>query len=838
MTLVPKDQTPPADGSGLWEPLAIPLPDWGAGVRIETQWRTTVSASRTAAEHRASLSDRPARLQALRLRGIQDDAPLFILQSLRWARARTLWPLFSDGTDLLGRVSASLPIYRTSGLEHRRFAVGSRVIALIDEGTAMARQHATRAVVGISGDDIELDAPFEETYSSTPEIVSSTWASFIGISAFTASPTVTAQEGDIVVFAVTMRQTASSPTMTLVDLELEVDSVGEDFLAIEETGEVAPAPKIHPSAFHNPMHLRVAWVRISSALAGKSLRAVWEWSSAGTGEVQTGATIVRGCRNFAPVVDTASGTTPMPGTTTNISTDPPMAGNLWLGFAGCAVSATTFTWTNPGSPTEQHYLGSAGFAPTGLYSHVVVGGDLPTLATTVASGRGVIAVALVLQQREDLPSLSRGLLFPAIEAETSLSHSADALTDRLLDTEIVLDEKGGIGAIPAVSTALEDLSIPTFQGHPVLQTPPDWGRIRVGVSRPGERSSLGLGSTLTAHGDRGGLTFLLPAMAASRGEAWPQLRLFDARRGRAFPFWLMSPTAPFTVRRIEDAGETLVLREEATAIDWSNLTVVACRHAGETSMHAVTVSTPVGDERFLTLSPALPTTSLAAAAVSSGHLCRFDSDAQTETWRTDRVMTQDMECIELVAEDEIAAGIEPLATSVGDPWSPDSDFDFCACQRCGQSEEGCCVCTKYGVIMRIADYLPHGGAEFGQECPADCPLQNECVFFLDFVSCIEGVARWEGPLDTWAELDTETAEWSWSTGSASCVGEIIDEIPAPCALFPGVCDDLPSQIIESSCSGYSVREICSPFGDCRYARIFSLEAQGSGPASEACADAD
>ena len=73
-TLVAVDDTPASDGTSLWAPVAVFLPNWEREVRINTSFRTSIKPSRSQSEQRFGKVTKPFRSMVLNLRSLDRNA--------------------------------------------------------------------------------------------------------------------------------------------------------------------------------------------------------------------------------------------------------------------------------------------------------------------------------------------------------------------------------------------------------------------------------------------------------------------------------------------------------------------------------------------------------------------------------------------------------------------------------------------------------------------------------------------------------------------------------------------------------------------------------------------
>lgn len=888
--LVPTNTVVAESGIQLWEPPAIFLPDWESGVKINTSWRTTIQASRSNAEQRFGKVNKPYRSQSIRLRGLgAANTQRFRSLLHRLGRSRSPWPIFSDAAILIGRQTPDTNVYEVEDTQFRRFKPCARAVALTDSNCAIADAFKFRTILNVTPTTITLDGDLGDTYNTPPRIVHEhhfndvsippTTTSFgsIGEGGLGSTPVVEVGQVVVVNFVALAKHDHPTGAVNLTSTKVRRWILVDGVLVLEGTELDVSASIIANEAVNNAVGIvpgfrliTVAWVVPPAWHQSRIDIAFTLDDDEFATEVFFSKYIIE-AHQFVPIFASASRQDFGVDTSiVDISVATRMDNNRILSFhMGAARNFAEF-WTafSPGilgvklGPNELNFqrgsiylsqqyavTGGAGGSPVNMIGEMDIGGE---------GGENFAASAICLQQIEDKTSPSRGFIFPVMECAVEIDNRATVRTDEVNEATINLEETPGLSGLdPHITPGTTPAGFTDYLGDPILHLPINWARVRMGVHRLGKRESTGITHTFTAFGERPGETFELPFLFNGRAAIWDLLTFFDSRAGRLHPFWLISPSAGVRPTSIT-GGDTIHLDPNTTERDWEIYKQIGVRTVatGALSIHAITLSLEVGGEHLLTISPALPTSDVSDYDFATAHLCRFDTEEVGEDWQTDQDMQVTLKVKELINEKTVTLPLLDICGPGGgvgnDPWLPNPDFDLCTGNRCGQTSGGCCLCGAFGLSMQLKCY--HGECCPNVGCDFDCVEAGGCTVFLNFVSCVGGVIRWEGPRMTFAELDTATISWTFSTGTLFdqepfCCGEAFTEpdvggcgigngIPICCIPDPNACDGLPTIIVTESCCSYSQVKQCTRFNvaQCDYREIVHLEVAGAcGSGSPVCA---
>lgn len=787
------------------------------------------------------------------LRGYgQDDTERVRHLLARMARARTPMPLYPDVTRLTGKPDLTNNVY-TGDFSGRRFQVGARVVAVREDRHGIATDFQFRTVTGLTDSTIALDGNLGETYTVLPTIKTHLAEEIYSETALTslnaASRDIEVQVGDVVICSVSYAYTDGSQAVTEVSGLSTVNSEGQvenRFGDLIGQGHVAPLPsRVH--------HAIAAWRNDRNQV----MRPTWEFESPGIGlRIYRTLTVVHGAHFTTPFADTqfVSGDdafnaprnigltwahdTSIPAQLGLVYHTSAIPGNIG-GFYGASPSPPVVLLDNGRDETRLQVA-------TTQADLSAEGPSLLQEALTINAPEGAPALAggVLLNPAED--GLARDYLYPVIEGNLELEQVINALTDQVSDGSITVFETQGASALdPSIPSGWFPPGRPTFLSMPIMDLPIDWSDVKIGSYRMGDRTKVGLTSTVQVFGDQPGAVFTLPFLTASRAEQRALLEFFDSRAGRLHPFWLLSPASGITVTAIGAGGDTLFLDARGTERDWEVYKHIgAVQSDGTRSIHVISQSVESEGQQVLVITPALPTENPADYSFQTAHLCRFDTDELQESWITDEDSRSVLPVKEILDEKTVTVDLAQVCSGSGgiDEWVPNDDYDACHSARCGVSDpDGCCMCGFFGLTVTTFQYKGPGEGTDDPACLEGCELLGSCSTYLNFVSCSGGtIARWENSsLNMWVTLNTATKSWTWDLGdfnSADCLPGV-QQSQIACQLQSN-CPDAPTTITTVTCTSVLIEEMChefDPTGDCEYAPVLSIQALAGGSGSELCA---
>lgn len=270
------------------------------------------------------------------------------------------------------------------------------------------------------------------------------------------------------------------------------------------------------------------------------------------------------------------------------------------------------------------------------------------------------------------------LVFPAAQARLLLDAEMTLLTDGKVRVDATFEER------------LKD-AIPAFTTYDDLETDYAFNKVDVGagveyylldlgvnwkvepslrVARSGARHRVGQDDVVIVRGPRPLLRFVFTHTVVSRLGFARALAFFDAHRGALIPFLVVNPLTLWTIHAVATTYvEVAVNGALADVQDFVDF--VAVEAGGEVYVRPVTGTALVGGYWRMTLGVNLPALSVGdVTRVTSAHLCRFESDALEEVWKSATVAEIGFDVAELVNEQtaEIADPTWTAPPCVGEPY--------------------------------------------------------------------------------------------------------------------------------------------------------------------------
>jgi hypothetical protein len=845
-TLIAKND-PIGSIDDLWEPSALFLPNWNQDVKLGTAYRGVVQSSRDVSEQRLLLAKKPRRVLSYALRSYDAaDTERARAALTRMSSARVPMPLWTDGAQLTGKPDMGVTAY-TGDFTDKRFQVGGRVCALREDDAGISTEFKYAKITSISDTTITLDSDLDEVYTTPPSIHSHAHTDFISFSPTTTwnTPKAAAYEGEPIIASVFSggASTAVLSSATLRNLGTgETWDVSSDVFHDEsgtwQEGGFVNATTLVTLAPENG-HFIVTFVLTNPVT-----------------QAATSITSVSGAHATDPIHQTVSEPNASAnGRDVEVDISPDLANQLVVfNVLAGLTNIATFTTTTPGGvPTylEGAFGGVNVDQQGGVLEYVIPSPGAVTVGAVLPKGEsdeeyGFFAAAVVLNPAES-GGFDRDYIYPVIECDLELGNKASAITDAVNGAQLSLVETPGASALdPEVipgDTPPGATLYPPVTGYPIMELPIDWNGVEVGHYRVGKRDISGITTVLQAFGSRAGNTFKLPFVSLDRHESWSILEFFDSRGGRAFPFWLLTPSPVLTASAITapPSASKVTLPGNINEQDWDQYTHLGAydKTLDSLSIHEITVSIAVGDNHDLTISPALPDTDETRYEFKTAHLCRFDKEAYEESWITDEAPRTALPVKELINEQVVAVDLVDLCgVGGGDPWTPNNDWDLCEDVRCGSDDpDECCMCGIYGVSVAANCFI---GECITGVCDEGCVPNGGCSTYLEYVSCIAGVMRWEHPVyDIWVELDTGSVDWTfditdWLT-SVDCCDTVDQGLDlCACQMFDN-CGGIV-HITTETCSYYRRDSACNRFiGPCTYVTTLLISTEGGGPGNEFCA---
>lgn len=260
----------------------------------------------------------------------------------------------------------------------------------------------------------------------------------------------------------------------------------------------------------------------------------------------------------------------------------------------------------------------------------------------------------------DVPAGS--YVFPLFESRTLLDVAGSVITDSLLELRVNAAEQPGDRQLSATSVANTTPSgfstglfgLPVYE--PLVSAADQWSW---GFSRRGEASTSGISYEIETYGTRGLFNTIFSVRHDSRAAAFQTIRFFDSRRGKAFPFWLLSPLTDFYGWSGVTSGTGILLKSGGVKSDLDLVPYLYIKKkTGDILFCDVTSYSFVSDDLFLVQFEDLGESPTAdeIEKVGIALLSRFDTDTLKEEWISSERMACSLPVTELENEKNITIG--------------------------------------------------------------------------------------------------------------------------------------------------------------------------------------
>lgn len=245
------------------------------------------------------------------------------------------------------------------------------------------------------------------------------------------------------------------------------------------------------------------------------------------------------------------------------------------------------------------------------------------------------------------------LVIPMMDCETMLRPQMQYVKAYGATVKLTVTEVPGPSQLPARISDFPD-GFARFAGKPIFNIEPDWiNGVDVGLDRQGDRANAGRADLTYLAADRARLTASY-FLSAQRAEGLKIIDFFETRRGRLRSFWLVdqdqlwtATAATTTFLDINPLGDFDNFQEEMDFV------AVVMKDGTIHVREVVTIQAVLGVWR-LTVTPDLPAIDLTQVRrIARARYVRFDSDAMTESWATDGVMTTRLGFIECLREEDV-----------------------------------------------------------------------------------------------------------------------------------------------------------------------------------------
>jgi hypothetical protein len=244
-------------------------------------------------------------------------------------------------------------------------------------------------------------------------------------------------------------------------------------------------------------------------------------------------------------------------------------------------------------------------------------------------------------------------IVPLLEVQIVSSEMGDISNDFVREITVNFIETVGSAQLPLSSNLGEAPDeFQSYEGLPILLNGLDFGQnLQWGFDRIVSETSSGIATVQTLFGNRPRATFSLAYRSLNREDAWNQIRFFESRAGRLFPFWVVSPTTNLTLHGV--VNESLITVPSAgIESDWNFQTYVAIvMKTGVVHIRAIDDVFRGGGNDILTLSEPIPgLTAEKVKRITTAFKCRLNSDSVTEVWQTTSVLDLKFTVVELLED--------------------------------------------------------------------------------------------------------------------------------------------------------------------------------------------
>lgn len=246
------------------------------------------------------------------------------------------------------------------------------------------------------------------------------------------------------------------------------------------------------------------------------------------------------------------------------------------------------------------------------------------------------------------------LIWPVIRATLDPTIEGSYVTDDKVDYDFEAIQVDDSTSLPPTVDGFPT-GYPAFLSEPVWIANHNWvSNLPVSWERLSRSSSQGKTDTIWAESEIPRLRFNIRIDALGRAEAWDIIRLFDSRKGRAFPFWFVPPISIVKVKQV--IGTSLHCQLSPGYQDLlPEITHLACFKAND----------PVPVYRQILVSQENVTLNslqlILDTAVPAGyefdvrplvHVC-FASDNLLETWATTEICAFEISVIQLLDDKDL-----------------------------------------------------------------------------------------------------------------------------------------------------------------------------------------
>lgn len=259
------------------------------------------------------------------------------------------------------------------------------------------------------------------------------------------------------------------------------------------------------------------------------------------------------------------------------------------------------------------------------------------------------------------------LVFPLMETDLHPKQTGKLITNHVTSMSLESREYIGRTQLPA---SIEANTIPsgfsTFDGLPVLVGRENWvNDISCQLVRGGDSTPSGLTSLFDPTGTHPYMSFDLEFTSDRRQRAWEILQLFESRRGRLYPFWLVSPCDDISLHSVLTTS-SIKVNAIGELIDWDHYSTIAVKMTnGDVHLRHIDTVTRTDGLDTLTLTESIPgLTTSGVSELSLVFRVRFDKDELEEKWITTECMKCALPVKEVEKEQSISIENYAQTTSI------------------------------------------------------------------------------------------------------------------------------------------------------------------------------
>ena len=189
--------------------------------------------------------------------------------------------------------------------------------------------------------------------------------------------------------------------------------------------------------------------------------------------------------------------------------------------------------------------------------------------------------------------------------------------------------------------------------YPILSKEPDWSLVSLDWARDGRQEPLGYGLVTSLDGPRPRYMFKALWRETERADVWSMLKLFDSRRGRTLPFWLLHPCDFWEVLAVGATYLDITPQGDITDISTFLDHVGIVQTDGTRLIRNISSVVDNGSSWRINLSASISVTLAQLSRACPAFFVRFVRDSIEEVWLTDEVCEIALEMVEVLNEADV-----------------------------------------------------------------------------------------------------------------------------------------------------------------------------------------